>query len=140
MSWSKQLKQITAKQVDGGEKFLRAAILQAASVAIIRSPVGNPDLWKSPPPKGYVGGQFRANWRISFGMPDIKISESTNYASIPMEIKSELEAFKIGDRVVFSNPMPYGPRLEYDGWSTQAPDGMVRPAVKALEKALNKRK
>lgn len=140
MSWSKQLKQITAKQVDGGEKFLRAAVLQAANVAIIRSPVGNPDLWQSKPPKGYVGGQFRANWRISFGMPDIKISESTNYASIPMEIKSELEAFKIGDRVVFSNPMPYGPRLEYDGWSTQAPDGMVRPAVKALDKALNKRK
>lgn len=154
MSWSKQLKQITAKQFDDGERFLRAAILQAANVAIIRSPVGNPDLWVwnhpelgyvdyvawKGEPKGYVGGQFRANWRISFGLPDIKISDSTNYASIPMEIKSELEAFKIGDRVVFSNPMPYGPRLEYDGWSTQAPDGMVRPAVKALEKALNKRK
>ncbi|MEN9924156.1 MAG: hypothetical protein RL268_282 [Pseudomonadota bacterium] len=26
-----------------------------------RSPVGDPKFWKSPPPIGYVGGQYRAN-------------------------------------------------------------------------------
>jgi hypothetical protein len=30
-----------------------------------RSPVGDPTYWKSPPPAGYVGGQYRANNLLS---------------------------------------------------------------------------
>ena len=54
------------------------------------------------------------------------------------EVKQKVLAMDIGSTLVFSNPMPYGPRLEYDAWSTQAPDGIVRPAVKRMVKILNK--
>ena len=45
--------------------FLRKLTLQIAYKLIYKSPVGNPDLWKSPPPPGYVGGRFRNNIQMS---------------------------------------------------------------------------
>lgn len=151
MGWSKDLKKLARKRNIDAEKLVRASVIQAANVAIIKSPVGNPDLWvwNHPElgyvdyvawkgyPDGYVGGQFRANWRISLDMVDYAIKERTNFRVVPQEVAAGLSGFKMGQAITFSNPMPYGPRLEYDAWSTQAPDGMVRPAVAALKKALS---
>lgn len=154
MSWSKDLNKIIAKDTRKAEQWVKAAVIQAANVAITKSPVGSPDLWVwyDPStktyvdyiaykgyPDGYVGGQFRANWRISLNMDDYTIKERTNFSVVPQEVKADLLQAKLGDRIVFSNPMPYSVRLEYEGWSTQAPDGMVRPALIALKKALNKK-
>ena len=41
--------------------------LQLADGVIADSPVGNPSLWESPPPKGYAGGRFKGNWQTSIG-------------------------------------------------------------------------
>jgi len=43
----------------------RAISLAALRGVILKTPVGNPDLWKSKPPKGYVGGQFRSFWQAN---------------------------------------------------------------------------
>lgn len=90
------------------------------------SPVGDPTLWKSPAPKGYIGGHFRANWRLGVGEtiggirdkvdPSGRDTVAANIAVIP-----EQAAGKV---YYFSNPLPYGPKLE-QGYSRQAPAGMV---------------
>lgn len=152
-NWAADLNKIIKRDKLSAEKFLRAAVIQAANVAIVKSPVGNPDLWlwKNPDlgyvdyvawkgyPEGYVGGSFRANWRISLNMDDYSIKNRTDFSVVPNEVKGELLAMKLGDKITFSNPMPYSVRLEYEGWSSQAPDGMVRPSVIALKKALSKK-
>ncbi|WP_330210091.1 hypothetical protein [Pseudomonas sp. AM4(2022)] len=36
------------------------------------------------------------------------------------------------------NNLPYGPRLEYEGWSNQAPAGMVQITVTEFQMFINK--
>ncbi|AUR96150.1 neck protein [Vibrio phage 1.216.O._10N.222.55.C12] len=152
MSWSKKLNSIIIDNKELTERQLRAAVLDGVNTAILGSPVGNPDLWVwnhpelgyvdyvawKGKPENYVGGQFRTNWRVTYGMPNYAIKDSENWRSNKEEVKQGVLAMDIGSTLVFSNPMPYGPRLEYDAWSTQAPDGIVRPAVKRMVKILNK--
>ena len=138
MGWSDDLNKIIKRDEASAERWLRAAVIQAANVAIIRTPVGNASLWKLPPPPGYVGGQLRANWRVSFGVVDFTIKDTVNFSTTAQDAANEILSFKLGQTIVVSNPMPYAPRIEYDGWSSQAPDGMARQAVVALKKALNK--
>ena len=35
------------------------------------------------------------------------------------------------------NNLPYGPRLEYEGWSSQAPAGMVQVSVTEAQTFVN---
>lgn len=65
------------------------------------TPVGNPNLWHPPYwPKNYYPGALKASWEI-----DIE-----------------------GNTITISNLQPYAYRVEY-GWSSQAPEGMMRRAV-----------
>lgn len=152
MSWSKDLKNIIVENKKVTERQLRGAVLDGVNTAILGSPVGNPSLWvwKHPElgyvdyvawkgkPENYVGGQFRTNWRVTYGLPSYAIKNSENWRSNAQDVKGDVLKMDIGSTLVFSNPMPYGPRLEYDAWSTQAPDGIVRPAVKRMVEILNK--
>jgi hypothetical protein len=137
-SMQQQIAAIANKRRLSTENFIKAAVIQAANVAVVKSPVGNPDLWKSPAPAGYTGGNFRANWRLNLNTQNFTIKPTVNYGGVLAYAENDFYGFKLGDTVYFSNPLPYGPRLEYDAWSSQAPDGMVRPAVVALKAALNK--
>lgn len=151
MSWSKDLKNIIIKNEKLTEKQLRAAVLDGVNTAILGSPVGNPDLWVwnhselgyvdyvawKGEPENYVGGQFRTNWRVDYGLPSYAIKDSEQWKANAQQVKDDVLAMDIGSVLTFSNPMPYGLRLEYDAWSTQAPDGIVRPAVKRMVKILN---
>jgi hypothetical protein len=44
--------------------FHQAITLDLLRRLINKSPVGNANLWKSKPPKGYVGGTFRGFWQV----------------------------------------------------------------------------
>ncbi|PRC92674.1 hypothetical protein [Solimicrobium silvestre] len=95
-----------------------------------KSPVGDPVLWKSPPPKGYIGGHFRANWQYAFNVPpggiidEIDPSGDATKDEVATRVSSTL-----GDGTHYLvNNLPYAQRLE-NGWSTQAPIGMVALTV-----------
>lgn len=75
--------------------------------------------------KGYVGGRFRANWNVSYGAPDESVSEATDKARAIAEAAKAL-SLPIGGITWMTNGLPYAYRLEYEGWSKQAPAGMVR--------------
>lgn len=157
----------------GMDDFVRRVIIDAYGRLVLRSPVGNPDLWAAnaqgafsrqnhnayveeynanvrPDGKkvrrrgqkalkamypnkvgaGYVGGRFRASWRIDG--PGVNWSAAISGAG-PMPTAAELiqaateGALRVqaGGVTLISNPLPYAQRLEY-GWSKQAPQGMVR--------------
>lgn len=138
MSWSKDLKNIIIKNEKLTEKQLRAGMFDAANVIIEGSPVGNKDTWQNPnsAPKGYVGGSYRSAHRISIN----KITRDDNgiesQGSTMMRLDGELARFKIGETLFMTNPLPYATAIEY-GHSSQATDGVYRPAVRRLIKFLN---
>lgn len=90
--------------------------------------------------KDYVGGRFRGNWQVSFetgetGMLDL--IDPTG-ASAKASGRQVIEAFHIGiGSIWLMNNLPYGPRLEYEGWSNQAPAGMVRISVTEFQAFVN---
>lgn len=113
-------------------RFAKRVILAIDTAVVYATPVGNPDLWKSEAPPGYVGGRARANWLPSLNVPITEQKDTidkTGAVTIQLAV-SELSRFKLGDTFWISNNVPYIERLD-QGWSTQAPAGFVVKAAQA---------
>jgi len=82
-------------------------------------------------------GRFRANWNYSVGAPD----ESTSLWVDPTggltirKIIAQSRGAKAGYVYYLTNALPYAQRLE-NGWSKQAPQGMVRLTAMDLPRRL----
>jgi hypothetical protein len=132
-SFSLQLAAFAAKAGKNADTAVRKTIIDVGTRLVELSPVGDGDLWKSPPPPGYVGGRFRANWQggnnsvPSNELPDIDPSPAESNVST-MRIIGAIPERVAGGNFIITNNLPYGQRLE-DGWSTQAPAGMVHITV-----------
>jgi len=73
-------------------------------------------------------GRFRANWNVAYGSPDTTTTDDTDKSgSVAItKVTSKVGAYEFKDGSVWlSNSLPYSVRLE-NGWSQQAPVGMVR--------------
>lgn len=139
MSIYDDLKKIAEKNNQHMKTLVKASVISVGNDCIVRSPVGNPDLWQWPfVPDGYVGGSFRANWMFGNGAIDYSTIDSTNSSDSIQALNSGMLNFHLGDTVYFTNSQPYAQRLEYDGHSTQAPKGIVRPAVQLFKSTVKK--
>lgn len=124
---------------------LRKILFDVSTRIVEMSPVGKPELWAANvdrqirglrpiAPKGYVGGRFRANWQFGTGSmpngttPDPKPNAAENIARLANQFKDA----KCGIDHYLVNNLPYSIPLEY-GWSTQAPQGMVRTTIAAFQ-------
>lgn len=138
MSWSKDLKSIIIKNEKLTEKQLRAGLFDSANAIINGSPVGNKSLWQNPNsgPNPYVGGTYRSNHRISINKITSFEKGITSEGGVLMELQADIAKFKIGETLFMNNPLPYATAIEY-GHSSQAVDGVYRPAVRRLIKFLN---
>jgi hypothetical protein len=91
--------------------------------------------------KEYVGGRFRGNWQVSF---DTAITSSIDRIDPKSSATRDagaalIQTFTIGKGAIWiTNNLPYGPRLEYEGWSNQAPAGMVQITVTEFQMYINK--
>jgi hypothetical protein len=83
--------------------------------------------------KGYVGGTFRANWTAGIGAIDRVTVESTDKSRSEREAQRAVGA-ELGGVIYFTNSLPYAVRLE-NGWSQQAPAGMVKLAMASVPRA-----
>ena len=113
---------------------VRKIIIDVGTAVVLKSPVGDPSYWKWPAPPGYVGGRFRANWQYGLANFD----PSTTAAIDPggqqtiSVIVGKVGAKPAGEIHYLTNSLPYAKRLE-DGWSRQAPNGMVQLTVLEFE-------
>jgi hypothetical protein len=124
------------KARENADAVVRKVVIDVGTRIVERSPVGDGHLWKSLPPKGYVGGRFRANWQLSVNvqLPQMLYEKSppaTNYpgvAAIIGDTTGVIPQRAGGWRYFWQNNLPYAQALE-DGWSSQAPAGMVMLTV-----------
>ncbi len=126
----------TNKASGNCDQLLRAVTIALLNNIVVRTPVGNPDLWKGDkygfirPPKGYVGGRLRANWQVTVGdpatgeLPDI---DPTGQTTI-IRAQATINGVRCGPPIYIINNLPYAIPIEY-GHSQQAPEGMVRLAA-----------
>jgi len=115
------------------DKVVRKTALTVDRELVLETPVGNPDLWKNPPPPGYVGGRAQSNWLASINTPNTKAGKNTT-RSASDTVQAKMAGFKIEDTIFITNNVPYITELN-NGHSTQAPAGFVDAIV-----ARNKRK
>ncbi|MFW0776298.1 MAG: hypothetical protein ACN2B6_01080 [Rickettsiales bacterium] len=120
------------------EETVKGTLFSLSSLIIQGTPVGNPSLWASPPPKGYIGGTLRGAWNASIGSPNEQQTGSKDKtgASTLANVSISLESLKIGNTFYLTNPQPYAERVEY-GWSSQRPKGMVRVALAQAQQVLD---
>lgn len=123
------------------KKFERGVVIGIGESLVERSPVGDPTNWaaSTPVPPGYVGGRFRANWQYGLGsapsgdLPDIDATGEVSRQRIMSGVSSIAQA---GNVHYVINNLPYAQALE-DGWSNQAPEGMVKLTMIAAQTIIN---
>jgi len=126
MTFALDLQRFAEKVKGKADDAVGAIVIDVAARVDIRSPVGDAAYWSSPPPPGYVGGRFRANWQLGVDTvpageipgvdPTGEGTQGRIIASVPDDAAGKV--------YWLVNNLPYARRLE-EGYSRQAPQGMV---------------
>jgi len=123
---------------DRMDKVVRGTLLDLSRRIVLRTPVGNPSLWQGPPPAGYTGGQARGNWQASIGSPASGTTEATDKSGTAAIAGIAGKTQQAPGNVWYlTNNLAYINRLEFDGWSTQAKEGMVRISLRELDRSID---
>lgn len=129
------------RMIGATEQQVRATILQVSRNIIMRTPVGDPSLWQSPAPPGYVGGSLRGAWVASIGRPEYvtRLRSDESGARTVAGASNEINALEMGQDFYLTNALPYAKRVEFGSWSRQAPQGMLRRSVIDANQQIDRR-
>jgi hypothetical protein len=116
-----QLSEFAKKAGQNADLVIKKVAIDILARVIQRSPVDT--------------GRFRGNWQLTVGSPSSGTRQAADKSgATTVEAGSKVIAkFEAGPDIFIVNNLPYGPRLEYEGWSKQAPAGMVRVTVSEFE-------
>lgn len=83
-------------------------------------------------------GRFRANWQVSGSSPATGTKDSFDKSgnNTAMEMSTYVNGEKVNLEFTLANNLPYAYKLEF-GYSTQAPQGMVRINVARFQSILD---
>ena len=124
--FEKQLQKFLKKDVkEGGTKNIRKVALTALKLVVTKSPVDE--------------GTFKGNWNVGINNVNLSVDPDRREPQAISEGLSVIGSFKttLGSSINISNNLPYANRIEYDGWSDQAPIGVVRVSKIELERKLS---
>jgi hypothetical protein len=97
------------------DKVRRASALEVFSLVIDGSPVDT--------------GLLRGNWQTAINSPRLSRIERLDPTGSTAKAEALANLGSMVDVVIMTNSLPYVERIEYEGYSAQAPDGMVRKAA-----------
>lgn len=120
MSFTADLGKFVERAKGNIDTATRQATVLLAQGVILKSPVDT--------------GRFRANWQFSAaGVQRITSMEVDPGGQMTLQrLVAEIQATGAGGVTYLSNSLPYAVRLE-NGWSKQAPQGMVRLTVQEFQ-------
>lgn len=116
MSFGGDLEKFERRTTDKMERAVRKIALDVFESVIRMSPVDT--------------GRFRGNWQPAIGMAPSGTLEAMDPSgnTVIAKVAGVTGRIEIGDVIYMVNNLPYAERLE-DGYSGQAPNGMVRLTV-----------
>jgi hypothetical protein len=131
-------------------RFTRAIALHILRGVVIKTPVGNPSLWKGKAPKGYVGGHARMNWQVTLNFPSEGSKEGADPSGGYALLDGAAEIAQAGayQKIWIVNNVPYIMVLENGRGpdergimrgSTQAPNGMLGVTMEEVRRDFNAR-
>lgn len=115
-----QMRRFTDKSNENIDKAVRKISLETFRNVIVMSPVDT--------------GRFRGNWQTSIGAPvsgTVELVDPSGQMTVA-QVAGDTQRMSAGDVIFMVNNLPYGPRLE-NGWSNQAPNGMVALTVQRFQ-------
>lgn len=145
-----QLGKFAEKAGANARQVVRAVSIDTLTKVVMRTPVGNPDLWdknfKAAATRlgwiteGYVGGRARANWFVSIGVSNFAVSNRIDKSGQPTIDRgtATISSATTDAPIYIMNSVPYIRELEYEGHSKQAPAGMVRITVTEFQTFVDK--
>ncbi len=107
-----QLRGFGIKALDKVDKVRRASVLELFKLVIMATPVDT--------------GRLRGNWQTTINSPAGAAITRDDPSGAAALAEAMANLGSLADVVWFSNNLPYAERIEYEGWSRQAPEGMVR--------------
>lgn len=110
-----QLRGFGIKALDQVDKVRRASVLELFKLVIFATPVDT--------------GRLRGNWQTTINSPASAAIGRNDPGGAAAMAEAVANLGSLTDVVWFTNNLPYAERIEYDGWSKQAPEGMVRRHV-----------
>lgn len=128
MSFSDDVRRFATKAEKATDTAVRYITLALFSGTVESTPVGDPSGWKYPDraPPGYVGGRLKGNWQVSQSTPATGTLDTVDPSGRETIAKIVAGMGGLGSVTYLANNLPYAYRIEFDGWSKQAPAGMVR--------------
>jgi hypothetical protein len=125
MSFTLHLKKLTEKSSANADAVAKKVIIDVFSSVVEKSPVDK--------------GTFRGNWQLGFGEVDANIQSPDDKSGSDTIAKANSELTKFDSKKItyISNSLPYAQRLE-NGYSNQAPQGMVRLTVLEFRRFIRK--
>jgi hypothetical protein len=125
MSFTIAIGRLVAKANGNVEKAVRQGVVLAAQGIVLRTPVDT--------------GRARANWVLGVGSVNVATTAVTDKdgALTLSKIAAGLPRSSAGQIIYVTNTLPYIQRLE-DGWSKQAPAGMVKSTLAGLPAAIER--
>lgn len=134
-----QVKAWAEKAKARSEFVVRQSVVNLGTSLLENTVVGDPSRWKRKPPPGYVPGALMANWNFSIGLIDETNGKPPNrdVAAGVERLKTALLPDVVDKDIYLVNAQPYVRRIEYEGWSTQAPAGFVRITAVQFDQFVN---
>ncbi|UIS24776.1 structural protein [Stenotrophomonas phage vB_SmaS-AXL_1] len=110
--FQQQLRGFGIKTLDKVDKVRRASVLELFKLVIFSTPVDT--------------GRLRGNWQTTINSPAGAAIDRLDMGGGAAMAEAVANLGSLTDVIWFTNNLPYAERIEYDGWSKQAPEGMVR--------------
>lgn len=115
MSFTAAVDKWGLKALQNIDKVRRASALEVFTLVIMGSPVDT--------------GLLRGNWQTKLNAPVLKSTSRLDPGGSAAVAEALANLGSMVDVVYMTNSLPYAERIEYEGWSRQAPNGMVRAAA-----------
>lgn len=123
MGFASTIKAYKAKTITGLDTVVRETVETfGARVVTEFTPLGDPLLWKSPPPADYRPGNLQSSWFYSEGRPTGAETDAVNDRVV--HFLSDMPKDAAGRKHYLSNSAPHAKAIN-SGHSSQAPAGIL---------------
>lgn len=126
MSFAGQIRKYAEQQKRRIDDVVAESIVNLSAAVIIQTPVAT--------------GHLANNWQPTKDAPASGIVNGDNPAQMA-EVEKTVAA-SVGGVYYLTNNLPYARRVEFEGWSLKAPQGMLRVSIENysnyLDNAINK--